>query len=274
MRPILALLFLLPSLPLAAPQPDAPGCQDPALFTRLPDYRIYRCKDMQFDGHKMKVGDARKPTVEQVEGHLTQTIYQWTGTGARPSRLQVIRNYQNAGKAKGGEVLFDGDGVTTLRFTKDGHTIWSQVDEYGGQVTVWVVEQQGMKQDVLANADAFASDLATTGHASVYGIYFDTGLSVVKPESGPALAEIAKLLAAQPALKVRLVGHTDSVGGIDPNMKLSQARAEAVRAELVAKHRVGADRLTAHGVGPLAPVASNASEDGKAKNRRVELVAF
>jgi outer membrane protein OmpA-like peptidoglycan-associated protein len=94
----------------------------------------------------------------------------------------------------------------------------------------------------------------------------------VKPESEPALAEIAKLLAADPKLALRVVGHTDSVGKLEDNQRLSQARAEAVLAVLTGKHGIAPARLTAHGVGPLAPVASNDAEEGRAKNRRVELV--
>jgi outer membrane protein OmpA-like peptidoglycan-associated protein len=106
----------------------------------------------------------------------------------------------------------------------------------------------------------------------VYGIYFDTGKSDVKPESDAALREIAKLLSQEAKLKLYVVGHTDSVGQLDANMKLSQARAEAVSKTLAAKHGVAASRLKAMGAGPISPVASNATEDGKAKNRRVELV--
>jgi OOP family OmpA-OmpF porin len=104
------------------------------------------------------------------------------------------------------------------------------------------------------------------------GIYFDTGKSVLKPESPAAVAEIAKLLKADPALKVYAVGHTDNVASLDLNTKLSQDRAETLAQALVTKHGIAADRLVARGVGPLAPVANNDSEEGRAKNRRVELV--
>lgn len=97
-------------------------------------------------------------------------------------------------------------------------------------------------------------------------------MAVVKTESQPALAEIAKLLAANPGLKLHVVGHTDSVGTVEANLKLSQARAEAVVQELVTRYHVAAARLRGHGVSSLAPVAPNDSDEGRAKNRRVELV--
>jgi outer membrane protein OmpA-like peptidoglycan-associated protein len=185
----------------------------------------------------------------------------------------VVRNYQNAIKQVGGVVLWETNRETTLKLAKKDLEFWSLVSEYGTAVTITVVERQAMKQDIVANAEAWANDLKANGHAAVYGIYFDTGSATVKPESEPALQEIAKLVGADAALKIWVVGHTDSVGGLESNLKLSQARAEAVRAALTTRHGIAAGRLSAQGVGPLSPVASNATDEGKAKNRRVELVA-
>lgn len=129
-----------------------------------------------------------------------------------------------------------------------------------------------MVQHVVADAAALGQGLAATGHVTVEGIFFDTGKSEVKPESTPALEQVAKLLAGDASLKLWVVGHTDSVGKVEDNMKLSQARAEAVVKELTTKQGVAAARLKGYGVGPLAPVATNGTDDGRALNRRVELV--
>jgi outer membrane protein OmpA-like peptidoglycan-associated protein len=107
---------------------------------------------------------------------------------------------------------------------------------------------------------------------ALYGIYFDSAKAEVKPESQPALTEIAKLLGSNPKLKLHVVGHTDSTGEVAKNIELSRARAKAVALALTTKYSVPAWRLRAEGVGPLSPVASNADEGGRAKNRRVELV--
>jgi len=123
------------------------------------------------------------------------------------------------------------------------------------------------------DAAAMAKGLGDTGHIALYGIYFDTDKAVVKPESRPTLEQIAKLLASQPQLGVYVVGHTDSQGAADYNLDLSRRRAEAVAAELVKNFRIAPTRLKTAGVGLLAPVGSNASEAGRALNRRVELVA-
>ncbi|PKN56437.1 MAG: hypothetical protein CVU56_16175 [Deltaproteobacteria bacterium HGW-Deltaproteobacteria-14] len=129
-----------------------------------------------------------------------------------------------------------------------------------------------MQQEIVANAAALGAGLAAEGRIAVYGVHFDTGKAAIKPDSAPALQEIAKLLLAQPALKLHVVGHTDNVGGLVPNLELSKARAEAVVAALATTHGVARARLMAHGVGPVAPTASNDTEAGRAKNRRVELV--
>ncbi len=154
----------------------------------------------------------------------------------------------------------------------DGKEIWVQVEKGNGMIWLKIIEKSSMQQHIVADAASFGKDLKATGHVAVYGIYFDTGKSIVKPESKPALEEVAKLLKADPALKLWVVGHTDSVGKVEDNMRLAQARGEAVVSELVSAHAIAAARLKGYGVGPLAPVAGNETEEGKAKNRRVELV--
>ena len=125
---------------------------------------------------------------------------------------------------------------------------------------------------VTVNADAMAKEIAATGHIAIYGIHFDTNKAELKPESDAAVQEIAKLLKQDPSLKLLVVGHTDNVGGYDTNMTLSDRRAAAVFQTLTAKHGIAPGRLRAVGVGMAAPVAPNETEEGRAKNRRVELV--
>ena len=135
-----------------------------------------------------------------------------------------------------------------------------------------IIEKEEMNQDVVADANSMAASIKETGKVAVYGIYFDTGLSVLKPESKATLDEIAKLVKADPSLKLYVVGHTDNKGTYDGNMKLSMDRAVAVVNALVSQHGVSASVLKACGDGPTAPVAANSTEEGKALNRRVELV--
>ena len=136
-----------------------------------------------------------------------------------------------------------------------------------------VIEVKPMETDLVrVNMDALAKEIDKTGHMAVDGIYFDTNKAQLKPESEFALNEIAKLLQHNSRLKLYVVGHTDSVGKLNYNMKLSQNRADSVVKKLISDHGVDVTRLIAFGVGPLVPEASNSTEDGRTKNRRVELV--
>lgn len=138
---------------------------------------------------------------------------------------------------------------------------------------VHIVEVQAMQQGlVVADAAALASALDREGRVVVDGIYFDTDSARLQPASDAALEQVAGLLKQRPALKLYVVGHTDSQGSFAHNQKLSSERAASVVAALAQRFGVAAARLSAHGVGPLAPAASNAGEDGRARNRRVEIV--
>lgn len=125
---------------------------------------------------------------------------------------------------------------------------------------------------VLVDASAMAKDISATGHVALYGILFDTDKTDLKPESSATIEEIATLLKQDAGMQLYVVGHTDNVGGYDYNVALSQRRAATVVKELIGRHGISAARLKPAGTGPLAPVASNGTDAGRAKNRRVELV--
>lgn len=124
----------------------------------------------------------------------------------------------------------------------------------------------------MANAAELSNGLTSTGHTVVNGIQFDTGKAEVKPESAAALEEVVKLLKPDAKLKLYVVGHTDNVGTVAANVDLSNRRAAAVVQMLITKYGITADRLQPHGDGPYSPLGSNDTEDGRAVNRRVELV--
>ena len=124
----------------------------------------------------------------------------------------------------------------------------------------------------MVTAKNMAEDIAATGHIAIYDIHFDTGKSAIKAESAIALKNIAEYLNAHSDKQFLIVGHTDNVGDFEANLKLSSARADAVMNELVTKYSVKAEQLKAYGDGSTSPVASNSTNDGKAKNRRVEIV--
>jgi OmpA-OmpF porin, OOP family len=272
-----ALVVLVGALLLAtaagalAQQKDATGCKDNPLFTRMPGYWIHHCKETQFDSVSFEVAQGKKAA---VEGKLwSASYYPQASLKEKPSELQIIRNFQNAVTALGGKVVFSRSSLTTMTLTQDGKELWIEVTaEFTGKHGIKIVEKGAMTQDIVADAAAFSSDLKTTGHAAVYGITFDTDSAAIKPESAQAIAEIAKLLQADTGLKIFVVGHTDGTGSVDHNLKLSRDRAQAVMQALVRDHGIAGARLRSFGCGSYAPVASNDTEEGKAKNRRVELV--
>ncbi len=281
MKRILGLLLLiavgigLPAALAAGDPQDAEGSKDPALFSRMPGFHIYDYKELEFERHEFAVGPGK---TEAVEGQYTYVNYYANDGITLPSALQIARNYINAAKSVGGKVVYEfedgGLQYVTLKVVKNNAEVWAALEAGGnGMYKIELIEKQAMNQNVAADASSLAGSIRETGKAAVYGIYFDTDKAEIKPESAAAIAEIAKLLQADPSLKLYVVGHTDNTGAFDHNVKLSQARAAAVVNALVTQHGVAASRLTPFGDGPTAPVASNKTEEGRAKNRRVELVA-
>jgi OOP family OmpA-OmpF porin len=266
----LTMILMLFSGLAFAQEPDAKGCKDHPLFSRFPGFYIQRCTLNDFGSHTFRAG--KKEVV--VEGRYTEIMYYKNEGAKAPSPLQVHRNFENAIKKIGGTVQQnEGDGDVYLSLNKDGAEVWVHLSmNIAEQYWLAMVEKGAMKQEIEADAAALGAGIKAEGRIAVYGIQFDTGKSEIKPASEPALVEIAKLLKAQPTLKLHVVGHTDNVANLDLNLKLSRARAEAVTHALSTRHGIAAIRLTAHGVGPVAPVASNDAEAGRAKNRRVELV--
>ncbi len=274
-RLLLALALVVTTYALAAGDPkDLPGSKDPANFTRMQGFRIAGFEAREFDRFEFPVAAGKTTAVEGR--HVYVDYYLNDGAGA-PSALQIARNYTSAAKAVGGSVVYEyedgGSQYATLKLSRGDAETWAFVEGApNGMYKIHVVEKQTMRQDVVASAGVMASGLKATGHIALYGIYFDTNQAQIKPASDPALAEISKLLRSEAGLTLYVVGHTDNQGAFDHNLRLSQNRAAAVVAAL-GRIGVDANRLKAFGAGPTAPVASNDTEQGRAKNRRVELVA-
>lgn len=138
---------------------------------------------------------------------------------------------------------------------------------------ITIVEVQAMDDGLITiDPDALGDELDLYGHVAIPGVFFETGSAVLTAESDVALAAMAEILNKRPDIAVWVVGHTDWTGGFDMNLNLSDARAKSVVDALVERYAIAAERLAGHGVGPLAPAASNANDPGRAANRRVELV--
>ena len=269
---VLAVMFAaVPIAHAASPTADRKGCSEHALLSRMQGYFITRCDQLEFGTRDFATSRTAKI---HVEGRSSWYVYTPGAAAKNAGPLAVIRNYANAVTAIGGTVVYDnGRDKATLKLVKDGKEWWLTISAFGSvYYEVFSVEKAEMVQEVVADAAALSKGVAAEGHIAVYGILFDTGKAEIKPESSGAIAEIAKLLVENPSLKLHVVGHTDNQGKVAANMSLSQARAKAVMNVLVKKHGVSLSRLGAYGVGPYAPVASNRNDEGRAKNRRVELV--
>jgi OmpA-OmpF porin, OOP family len=278
-------------------QRDLAGSKDHPILTRYPGSVIRFYSHVDFDKYPLAlaVANNRPSGVKNIEGATTKITYQ---NPAGRSAYEIFSNYQDALKKAGYQELFSCEaaacgqamywnqlnGLYASGTLKDARNLTVRGRSNGKDYTVAMsvnssftiihfVEHKAMESGlVAATAAELAAGIDRDGHISVYAIYFDTGKADLKPESNQALLEIAKLLGSRPDLKLHVVGHTDSTGVFASNMKLSNDRAASVVRALTTDHKIAAARLTAHGVGPLAPVATNTTDEGRAKNRRVDLV--
>jgi len=268
---VLSLLFIISVISIA--QEDIPESKDHPLITRMLNFYIVDYNEKEFD--QMDFKNSKGEDVK-VEGYRYDISYEIKEEHtATPSELQILRNYENALEKIGGTLVYEASPEEAwLKLEKGDKTFWIYVFAHcdGECYELTITEKQEMAQEVIVEAKNLAQDIKLTGHASVYGIYFDFDKAEVKPESEPTLKEIAKLLRQDPQLNLYVVGHTDYVGEFNYNIKLSQERADAIVEILVSKYAISPNRLKAYGVGPLAPVESNKTEEGRSLNRRVELV--
>ncbi len=198
----------------------------------------------------------------------TSTVLRGYQAPAALSKLQFIEDYHKALLAAGWTVIYPeagrikDAGEIIARYAQQGRDIWARMTyEYGASLSFAVTD---------AGAEDWSAKLKKDCKVPLYGVFFDFNKSTIKPESEPVLAKAAALIKSV-AGPVEVRGHTDAVGGEESNLKLSDARAASVRAWLAGKG-VDALRLTSKGFGKSQPVADNATEQGRAKNRRVELV--
>ncbi len=268
MRQLTILLFACAIAFAQAPRPDAKGCKDPAILSRLTGCWIARCSQNDYNVYKMPVGKPNK--FEDVEGAFEEVRY---ACPQGVSSLQVFRNAENALKAKGYEVVYT-DNYGNVRFTltaKRGPQ-WVKVYSDGPSYVLSAVLKKQMEQAMQANtAEGWGQQISETGRASIYGINFDTGKATIKPDSEAVLNQVLALLQKQPDWHMVVAGHTDNVGTDAVNTPLSRQRAEAVIAWLSAKG-INRAHLIATGLGSAKPLADNSTEEGRAKNRRVDLI--
>jgi OOP family OmpA-OmpF porin len=252
--------------------------KDTPYFSGMPSHKIVDALDQEFADYTFYNGK----DCATIEGKKYWRAYTLKEGAKQSSDLQISRNYSNSVKSMGGTIVFEGEcsgahcaencggRMMVGKVTKGGNELWIEVAPFndGNDYYLTLVVKEAMKQDVTAG-DMFDA-LNREGHIALY-INFDTGKSVIKPESKPIIEQIVQMMKANPDLKISVEGHTDNVGNPKSNKTLSDDRAKAVVTEIVAQG-IDEKRLSAAGYGQDKPIADNNTEEGRAKNRRVELV--
>ena len=269
------ILFTLISFSLVAAAQDKKGCDtvEPKYMTRMPGFYLSNCEQSEYKTYKFSYKDLTDAgATKEVSGRFYRLTYtKIAGEARKFSGGQIRLNYHNAVvKAKGSSLSVR---QNFFKMKQEGKIVWFKIDNAEDNddqgFDIYIIEEEDMKQDVEVNMN---EGMERDGKFALYGILFDVGKSVIKPESAPALQEIIDYLTANPTVKIYVVGHTDNTGVFASNITLSKARAKAVKDYLVSKGKIAAARLGSDGVGSLCPVATNTTEEGKALNRRVEIV--
>ncbi len=255
-------------IPVLSQTKDIKGSADPAIFpTRMPGFYISSYKQLQFESYAFQTGPRERTT---VEGRKTRIIYERDRATEDPGGLAVRRNYENAITKVGGKVLYSDGKQSILKVdTKDGE-VWAEINAASvvHRYFITIVERKPLEQ--VITAEAILDELNKNGFIALY-ILFDFNKADIKAESQPIIDQIVSLLKQNPELKVNIEGHTDNVGSPETNKILSQSRAQAVVKAIISQG-IATERLIAIGHGEEKPIADNRTEEGRAKNRRVELI--
>jgi len=255
---------------------DAAGCKDPAMFPkRVPNYVIASCKTANDTETFRWPGGSEQPL-----GLRTEVTYRVANIEKGASPKYIAANYANAIKSIGGTLLLDPAKTTlgdrlTARVAVEGRDVWVHLTSdsaviKGNWQTYRVVTLAVDQAAQVVTAQKMLDELSKDGFVTLY-INFDTAKWDIKPESQGTIDEIVSMLKSDTALKISVEGHTDNVGQPAANKTLSANRARSVMEALVSGG-IDANRLESAGHGQEKPVADNRTEDGRAKNRRVELV--
>jgi OOP family OmpA-OmpF porin len=271
-------VFVLLLIPVAGQAQDEESeYKDTQWFSGMPNYYIYDAQDIEFDSYNFYNGK----NCTTVEGRKFKRTYSLKEDAQKASVIQIMRNYENAIKSMGGTVIYEGapqeadcadnNGLNMVvgKAVKGGDELWVEIVTLGGgDYYLTIVLKELMKQDVTASSMFEA--LNRDGHIALY-INFDTGKSIIRDESKPIIDQIVEMMKENSDLKLNVEGHTDNVGSAASNKVLSEERAKAVVNAIVSQG-ISADRLSPAGYGMDKPIADNSTEEGRAKNRRVELV--
>ncbi len=268
-------LFLMAGLAEAAGD-----CKEHPLIRPWPGSELEtNCKFNNFNEYTFRVMDEKsgKSTKETVRGKFWSLNYilydanrKWD---ASHSVLEYRENYKQAALEKGGTILYEEQGYLTFTLPgDDGSTTWCEVHLWNKSMQdLRIIEVAGMKKSMTFGPTEMKAALDAEGRVQLHDILFDLDRATLQPKSTRQLQDVVTLLKDQPDLKLEVQGHTDDQGEDEYNLDLSQRRAEAVVAYL-GLFGIDTGRLVPKGFGESKPVMENTTEEGRAKNRRVELV--
>jgi len=306
---ILAVALMISTNLFAQRTSDIAGSKDYPLVSRFKGSLIAWYQIKNFDRYYMLSLKDNKLDKYEIDGKITRIQYE---SQKEHSVFEIYKSYENALKNAGFEILltldktncginlqeqlyngeFNGLNALTAKESikpsyRDGEFTYlsakKKIDNKDVYVVIFIsywdsplitfdaIEVQSMDKGLVSVND-LEKDLSKSGHIAIYDIHFDTGKSTLKSESAEALENISKYLNAHQDKKYIIVGHTDNTGDFETNLKLSKERALSVKNELVNKYGVNAEQLSAYGDGSTAPIATNTTDEGRAKNRRVEIV--
>lgn len=248
----------------------SPSGPDHRLFGHMPNY-AGTAEKRNFDKFTFRVQDGEETKEVEARGARHSVAYSIKENATMASDFDVQENYRHVVETLGGQVLYRDERYMSARLENNEQTIWLNIYSQEDHIQIDVIEEKPFQTSIKApEAGAMKSALDKDGRISLY-VNFDFNKATLKPDAAPVVAQVVKLLKDNPGLKLEIGGHTDNIGGRDYNVKLSEQRAAAIVAAIVAQG-IAADRLRAAGYGPDKPVADNDKDEGRAKNRRVELV--
>ncbi|MBN2565888.1 MAG: OmpA family protein [Candidatus Eisenbacteria bacterium] len=271
---IVAVTVIAVSIPAAADPQEHPLIRPFPGSTLNPNTKYEDFSEYTFRVTEPETGKELKETVQGKFWALTYGLRDETGRSADKTHsvLEYRENYKRAALEKGGEILYENQGYLTFRLPGDGVRTWCEVHIWNySQQDLRIIEEAGFEQSLTFGPAEMKAALDADGRVALHGILFDTDRATLKPESDEQLQHVLTLLRDYPDLKLEVQGHTDDQGADDYNLTLSQRRAETV-VSYIGLFGVDTERLTPNGHGEANPVAPNTTEEGRAQNRRVELV--
>jgi len=248
------------------------------MVKKMPGFELVETlsKKSDFSTFSFRIKENKKTTTVEKKGRFWKLHFEKRNDkdkiDKKTSKIDIMNNYRFAAKEMSGKVLYAERGKITFTLPlNNGGKLWGYVTALDGNYDLIIIEEEGFEKQLVFSADQMKRTLDSLGAISIYGINFDTAKDRLKPDAEKVLAEIVKLMLNYPELKIEIQGHTDNIGTADYNLNLSNKRANTVKNYLLL-FGVDHSRMISKGYGLTKPIAPNDTKEGRALNRRVDLV--